>query len=299
MHVEAARQPFLRPHLQRVVNRTPGVEAFDVDGSVLRVPHPEPALNDGRSLSQRRRGWEDPQERIGDAVVLSRSQRQVPVRFFVQLKALELLQAQHAGVGRFDHDLGGQLSLDAELPLLAVRTHAPDIEERQTVSITRGQAPLASLGPAQSGRKWIGEGVVRRRAVVDGAHERCNGVEGGHRAVEIGIERLGRVEQAVAAAQHRLSAQAVSEAEARPEVVAVHLALAARIPAHGGEHQAAAQVEPRRLQRRRRVVVEAIGDPVEALGVRRLQLIPDAEVQRQLWGHLPLLLDERRQVVVL
>ena len=73
----------------------------------------------------------------------------------------------------------------------------------------------------------------------------------------------------------------------------------ARQSADAGEQDAAAEIQSGDLDGQRRAGIEAIGDAVIALGVRRLELIAQSEVQGQLAADLPCVLHESRDVVAL
>ena len=91
----------------------------------------------------------------------------------------------------------------------------------------------------------------------------------------------------------------ISEAEARPKVVGVQVAFGGGISVDAGESDAAVEVETGDLDGERRGRVEAPGDAIVALVVRRFEFIPDTEIEGEPGGRFPGVLDEGAEILCL
>src|SRR5262249_1380093 len=146
----------------------------------------------------------------------------------------------------FQEPVGQRLVLDGEVPLLAVT--ALDVAKLagDTGANSGKGAQLAAAGLVEALRERIVQGVVWRQATSKGSYHRRLGIEARARIV---AAWSWKVEDAVAAANDRFPVSSVGEAEAGTEVVEVLLGEPAVAAIHGGEHQAAAQVQAGNSQR--------------------------------------------------
>jgi hypothetical protein len=115
----------------------------------------------------------------------------------------------------------------------------------------------------------------------------------------LAIEDLARIEETISSAHDHLRIYAVCEAESGTEVVRVEFAFLARYPIHAGENGAAVQGQTGDLRGQKSFEVETVGDAVVTFRVRGFKVLAEAEIQRQLWIHPPVFLNETGDVFIL
>src|SRR6266849_6399685 len=138
------REALIRLDLKRMVDCGPRVSPLHGQRRELRVLDPQAALRDSGSAAQRRSCREDIQERIRDRPVRRGALSQILVGQLVEIEAFDLLEGVRSGVSDIDQYPCGELALDIELPLLAVRIHAAVVEKAQAIARLSHQSNAAT-----------------------------------------------------------------------------------------------------------------------------------------------------------
>ena len=293
------RVALLGRDLERVVPGAPVVALVLGDAGELRHGPVQLGARD-RRVGEAARSFEsrNVEERVRQQVVTiarvaaARDVAQLPeaVRRLVDACPGGLkLPAAAGDVARLELRLPGELPLDPERELPDVRDAVSDARVAGSAS-EEGLEPLARAGRLGDSLGERVRQVVERRAASVGRRDV------GRRDAEAGLEaRSGRVHVVLpeAAAQHGFFAQAVGEAGAGLDVVLVPIPRRARVPVDPDEADPALDGEPGQPGRDRvhDVRVEAAVLAVEALADRAVEVPAQPEVERELAGQLPVVLD--------
>ena len=281
------------------------------DAVVLRIRAQQATALDGLEAQRRRRVGDDPEERVRDLVLQPGAQAQERRIHLPERQAAladQQVGALAADVGDLGDDVPRQFTLHVDVPLLHVRHLVGGEIATRAAADLQAEIRRRALGRSRRQVEAVREGIVdvaqRRPVAVDADDHVGLGVEADHAARARMAGRLDvrrHVEDAVAAADHRLLGEVPGEADARADVVVVGLDLLPVVLVH--EHHGALQLRGVEVgvgrdhadERRRRVRIE-IGQPVEPLGARRVEVVAEAEVDGEVAGDFPVVLQISTEV---
>ena len=221
------------------------------------------------------------------------------------------VRAAAAHIADLRHQHLAELPLEVERPLLDVGGGPELLVEEDIGADVLETAAAIPHRVADAVREGIrGRRLRRGHTVETGRHIRDFAVPVGAQAAGVGIQGDGvrRPEHRVAAADHRLVVRRPGETDPGAELHRRRIPLVGRIAVHSGVEQPAAEGETGEraglesggrghLHRERVLPVPADGELVVVLLEAGLPLDAQPEVQHQVVGRVPVVLDETAEVV--